>query len=210
MAGREDEAVAVGPDRVGRIVIQPLLPEAVGHGRQAHRRAGMAGLRLLDRVDRKRADGVDAELVHLAGGHAYSPFFRRQAFRRGGCEACMSAQRRLCRGLRLAMSRRHGLCGLRGCSSSAMSSVQPVWCEAPSPAPVSPWKYSLNSRWSPKAGSARVGTCRLRQGRRLRVRPAAPAVFLHQLTVRELRLRILVEHPHVAVRGRRPRNTRAP
>ena len=28
---------------------------------------------------------------------------------------------------------------------SATRPVQPVWCDAPSPAPVSPWKYSKNS-----------------------------------------------------------------
>ena len=26
--------------------------------------------------------------------------------------------------------------------SEATSAVQPVWCEAPRPAPLSPWKYS--------------------------------------------------------------------
>lgn len=26
----------------------------------------------------------------------------------------------------------------------AINAVQPVWCEAPSPWPVSPWKYSKN------------------------------------------------------------------
>src|SRR5207249_3574578 len=36
---------------------------------------------------------------------------------------------------------------------SATRPVQPVWCEAPSPAPVSPWKYSLNSSDWCQAGS---------------------------------------------------------
>src|SRR5262245_16334463 len=34
----------------------------------------------------------------------------------------------------------------RGISSLAIRPVQPVWCEAPRPRPVSPWKYSWNSR----------------------------------------------------------------
>ena len=36
---------------------------------------------------------------------------------------------------------------------SATSPVQPVWWEAPSPAPVSPWKYSWNGIRSCQAGS---------------------------------------------------------
>ena len=36
---------------------------------------------------------------------------------------------------------------------SATSPVQPVWWAAPSPAPLSPWKYSLNIRLSFQAGS---------------------------------------------------------
>ncbi len=31
--------------------------------------------------------------------------------------------------------------------------VQPVWCIAPRPAPLSPWKYSLNTMLSFQAGS---------------------------------------------------------
>ena len=33
----------------------------------------------------------------------------------------------------------------RGWISLAISPVQPVWCDAPTPRPVSPWKYSWNS-----------------------------------------------------------------
>ena len=36
----------------------------------------------------------------------------------------------------------------------ATSPVQPVWCEAPMPAPVSPWKYSWN--WSRSCHSGSV------------------------------------------------------
>ena len=62
---REHEAVAVRPDRVGGVEAQEALPEHVGDGGERHRRAGMAGVRLLDRVDRERADRVDRELVDL-------------------------------------------------------------------------------------------------------------------------------------------------
>ena len=30
---------------------------------------------------------------------------------------------------------------------STTSAVQPVWCMAPRPAPLSPWKYSWKSTW---------------------------------------------------------------
>ena len=36
---------------------------------------------------------------------------------------------------------------------SRTSPVHPVWWDAPSPAPVSPWKYSWNHSWSFHAGS---------------------------------------------------------
>ena len=42
---------------------------------------------------------------------------------------------------------------LLGCSSLATRPVQPVWWMAPTPRPVSPWKYSWNSTWSRKCGS---------------------------------------------------------
>ena len=65
VAGREDEAVAVGPDRVLRVEAQELLPQAVGHRRHGHRRAGMAGVGRLHGVHRQRADGVDARRVEI-------------------------------------------------------------------------------------------------------------------------------------------------
>ena len=40
-------------------------------------------------------------------------------------------------------------------SRCATRPVQPVWCEAPIPAPVSPWKYSWNSSRSRHSGSSR-------------------------------------------------------
>ena len=37
--------------------------------------------------------------------------------------------------------------------TSAITPVQPVWWDAPRPAPLSPWKYSLKTRLSFHAGS---------------------------------------------------------
>ena len=65
VAGRQHEAVAVGPQRIGRVVAQKLLPQRIGDRRDPHRRAGMAGLRLLHGVDGQRADGVDAQPVDV-------------------------------------------------------------------------------------------------------------------------------------------------
>ena len=63
VAGREHEAVAVGPGRIGRIEFEEAREQ---HGRdigRAHGQAGMAGLRLLDRVHRQRADGIGHAVV---------------------------------------------------------------------------------------------------------------------------------------------------
>lgn len=48
-----------------RIVIQKILPERIGNWRQAHRRAGVSGVRLLDRIDRKSSDGINTKLVDM-------------------------------------------------------------------------------------------------------------------------------------------------
>ena len=63
MAGRQHEPVAVGPVGCVGGVAQEARPEHVGHRRRAHRRARVAGVRLLDAVDRERSDRVDRELV---------------------------------------------------------------------------------------------------------------------------------------------------
>ena len=62
MPGREHEAVAVEPVRVRRVVLHDPRVEHVRERRERHRGARMAGVRLLDRVHRERADRVDREL----------------------------------------------------------------------------------------------------------------------------------------------------
>ena len=61
MAGGEHEAVAVEPVRVRRVVLHLVRVELVGHGRQRHRRARVAGVGLLHPVHREGADGVDRQ-----------------------------------------------------------------------------------------------------------------------------------------------------
>ena len=61
--------------RIGRVVAQVARPDHVRHRRGAQRQAGVAGLGLLDGIQRERADGVHAELVDLIerSGHAHAP-----------------------------------------------------------------------------------------------------------------------------------------
>ncbi len=73
----QHEAVAVGPDRVLGVEAHDPVPQRVDQRRQRHRRAGMAGLRLLDRIDRQGADAVDRQLVEL-------DFCHRRVGARGG------------------------------------------------------------------------------------------------------------------------------
>ncbi len=79
--GREHEAVAVRPDRVGRVEAEEALPERVRNRRDPDGRPRMAGVRSLDRVDAERPDRRDARLVELAYadggiGHADSSSMR--------------------------------------------------------------------------------------------------------------------------------------
>ena len=67
VAGRQDEAVAVGPLGVRGVVLEVAGPQHVRHGGEAHRHAGVAGVGLLHGVDRQKADGVDAGLLEGLG-----------------------------------------------------------------------------------------------------------------------------------------------
>ena len=48
-----------------RVEMHDPVPNRVNQRRQRHRRAGMAGFGRLHRIDRKRADGVDGQLVRF-------------------------------------------------------------------------------------------------------------------------------------------------
>ena len=63
MAGREHEAVAVGPGRIGRVEFEEAREQDGGDIGRAHGQAGMAGFGLLDRIHRQRADGVGHAVV---------------------------------------------------------------------------------------------------------------------------------------------------
>jgi len=70
--GGEHEAVAVRPLRVGGVVAQKLAVDQVGHRSQRHRRARVAGVRLLHRVHGQNADGVDRQLLEIGFAHPFN------------------------------------------------------------------------------------------------------------------------------------------
>ena len=73
VADRQHEAIAIRPDRMARVEAQKALPQAVDHRRQRHRRAGMAGVGLLHRVHRQRAQGRHAQLINGPVGSTELP-----------------------------------------------------------------------------------------------------------------------------------------
>ena len=74
VARAQDEAVAIGPVRVGRIVAQMPRPEDVGHGGRPQRHAGMTGLGLLHGLDGQDSDRVDRQLIEFRHAAHVLPF----------------------------------------------------------------------------------------------------------------------------------------
>src|SRR5262249_20159105 len=62
MAVRKNKPIAVGPDRVLRIVVHCPVPQRIDEWCQRHRRSGMAGLGLLHCIHRESSNRVDREL----------------------------------------------------------------------------------------------------------------------------------------------------
>ena len=85
VAGRQDEAVAVRPFRVGGVEFQELRKQHGGDVGRAHRQAGMAGFRLLDSIHRQRADRI-GHTGMIDARHDENPSEMRclVAIRRGG------------------------------------------------------------------------------------------------------------------------------
>jgi hypothetical protein len=82
VAGREHEAVAVRPGGILRIVLEIFGEQHGGGVGHAHRHAGMARIRRLDRIHRKGADGVGEQ--SRIGGHGLSRAAERPGGRGGG------------------------------------------------------------------------------------------------------------------------------
>ena len=96
-----------------------------------------------------------------------------------------------------------------------MTPVQPVWWVAPSPAPLSPWKYSLNTRLSfharIRAGAVRPARStagarparRANSGssRRRRSSAISSSVSVRAAAGRVLDLEVVAEEPAVALEG---------
>ena len=68
VAGGEHKAVTVGPGGVGGVVAEEARPEHVGHGRGAHRSAGMPGVGRLNGVHGEGANRVDCLVLQGTGG----------------------------------------------------------------------------------------------------------------------------------------------
>ena len=58
MTIREDEAIALHPARIRGVESEVAIPELEGGPREAHRRPGVAGTRLFDRVHGEEANGI--------------------------------------------------------------------------------------------------------------------------------------------------------
>ena len=77
MATGKDEAIAAFPVGIIRIVLDEVLVQRVGDGRQGDGGAGVAGACLLNRVSRKdlrHLDGALVELGLLEFGHGLLSF----------------------------------------------------------------------------------------------------------------------------------------
>ena len=78
MTAREHEAVPVKPVGISGIIAQVVHPQFIRQRRQSHWRSRMAAVRLLHRIHRKCAYGVN----RLFGdAHAGKPLFLRREFR---------------------------------------------------------------------------------------------------------------------------------
>ena len=72
VAARQDEAVAVGPVRVGRVVAHDPAVEHMGGGGQGHRGARMSGAGPARRVHREATDQLDRAGVEVVHGAPWS------------------------------------------------------------------------------------------------------------------------------------------
>ncbi len=72
MAVGQHKTIAIRPNRIVGIEPQEVLPDRVDHRRQSHRRAGVAGLRLLDSVHCQGANRVDAQAIDTGGTRSTS------------------------------------------------------------------------------------------------------------------------------------------
>ena len=68
VAVREHEAIAVGPLRLRGVVAEELIPQRVGDGSEAHRRARMPRIRLLNRIHGEGANRIDASQIEVGHG----------------------------------------------------------------------------------------------------------------------------------------------
>ena len=65
VTAREDKAIAIDPSGIRRVIAQHTLPQGIRGRSRIHRRARMAGLRLLHSIHDQHSNGVDRKLVHI-------------------------------------------------------------------------------------------------------------------------------------------------
>jgi len=69
VARRQDEAIAIGPVRIPRVVAEEACPQHVRHRRRSHRQPRVTGVRALHGVHSEEADRVDAEVIEAGFLH---------------------------------------------------------------------------------------------------------------------------------------------
>ena len=68
MSTGQNKTVTVKPFWIRGIVFEKTRPQHIRHRRRAERQTGMSAVGFLNRIHRKRADGVDGQLVEFRGG----------------------------------------------------------------------------------------------------------------------------------------------
>jgi len=86
VAGREDEAIAIRPVRIGGVELHDLGEQYRRDIGDAHRQARMAGIGLLDRVHCQGADGIGHVVGRRGIGHLCSLAVRSQGRKTGSFE----------------------------------------------------------------------------------------------------------------------------
>src|SRR5215813_1014226 len=72
MAVRQHKAISIRPDRVLRVKAKNAIPDGIDKRRKRHGGPGMSGLSLLNCVNRKCTNGIDAQLIELCGRKSFN------------------------------------------------------------------------------------------------------------------------------------------
>ena len=181
VARRQHEAVAVRPDRVGRIEAEEPLPERVRDGRDPDRRSGMSRARCLDRIDAQRPDRVDARLIEVSRAlGSRQPRVPPSSVVAG--ELVGRRRAPMCRARSTSTGGGESMSGWTTRHVSSTASWRAKWLESPFIAasrrtsygvgPSPPMLANSMSSWTERSASS-VGILRLHAHARTRPRPDA-------------------------------------